>query len=161
MIRDLCHFEGNAQAIRMVHTLLQLNLSYSQVACILKYTAPAWWQGEKPAEFSVLMKKPGFYLSEQDYIADLRAATNMEEHHRFPLTYIMEAADDISYCIADLDDAVEKDIFNVESLFEFLNKAWGPVKNNDAFSRTIGEAWREACSKTAAAAAINFLCHYA
>lgn len=148
MIRqDLCHFEGNAQAIRMVHTLLQLNLSYSQVACILKYTAPAWWQGEKPAEFSVLMKKPGFYLSEQDYIADLRAATNMEEHHRFPLTYIMEAADDISYCIADLDDAVEKDIFNVESLFEFLNKAWGPVKNNDAFSRTIGEAWREACSK--------------
>lgn len=93
------------------------------------------------------MKKPGFYLSEQDYIADLRAATNMEEHHRFPLTYIMEAADDISYCIADLDDAVEKDIFNVESLYEFLNKAWGPVKNNDAFSRTIGEAWREACSK--------------
>ncbi|MBZ6394336.1 MULTISPECIES: dGTPase [Pantoea] len=148
MIRqDLCHFEGNAQAIRMVHTLLQLNLSYSQVACILKYTAPAWWQGEKPAEFSVLMKKPGFYLSEQDYISDLRAATNMAEHHRFPLTYIMEAADDISYCIADLDDAVEKDIFNVESLYEFLNKAWGPVKNNDAFSRTIGEAWREACSK--------------
>ncbi len=49
MIRqDLCHFEGNAQAIRMVHTLLQLNLSYSQVACILKYTAPAWWQGKSP-----------------------------------------------------------------------------------------------------------------
>ena len=32
-------------------------------------------------------------------------------------------------------------------MFEFLSKAWGPVKNNDAFSRTIGEAWREACSK--------------
>ena len=43
MIRqDLCNFEGNAQAIRLVHTLLQLNLSYAQVACILKYTAPAW-----------------------------------------------------------------------------------------------------------------------
>lgn len=145
--QDLCHFEGNAQAIRMVHTLLQLNLSYSQVACILKYTAPAWWQGDKPAEFSALMKKPGFYLSEQEYIADLRAATNMAEHHRFPLTYIMEAADDISYCIADLDDAVEKAIFNVDSLYEFLSRAWGPIKNNDAFSRTIGEAWREASSK--------------
>lgn len=148
MIRqDLCHFEGNAQAIRMVHTLLQLNLSYSQVACVLKYTAPAWWQGEKPAEYSVLMKKPGFYLSEQDYIAALRAETNMDEHHRFPLTYIMEAADDISYCIADLDDAVEKAIFNVDSLYEFLSKAWGTIKPNDTFSRTIGEAWREACSK--------------
>lgn len=148
MIRqDLCHFEGNAQAIRMVHTLLQLNLSYSQVACILKYTAPAWWQGEKPAEFSVLMKKPGFYLSEREYISELCAATHLTEHHRFPLTYIMEAADDISYCIADLDDAVEKAIFNVDSLYEFLSKAWGPINNNDAFSRTVGEAWREAGSK--------------
>ena len=148
MIRqDLCHFEGNAQAIRLVHTLLQLNLSYAQVACILKYTAPAWWQGEKPAEFSVLMKKPGFYLSEREYVAELRAATDIKEHHRYPLTWIMEAADDISYCIADLDDAVEKDIFDVETLYKYLLQAWGVVNSGDAFSRTIGEAWKEANQK--------------
>ncbi|WP_058962070.1 dGTPase [Type-E symbiont of Plautia stali] len=148
MIRqDLCHFEGNAQAIRLVHTLLQLNLSYAQVACILKYTAPAWWQGDKPAEFSVLMKKPGFYLSEREYVADLRAATHIKEHHRYPLTWIMEAADDISYCIADLDDAVEKDIFDVETLYTSLLKAWGPVNSGDAFSRTVSEAWKEANQK--------------
>lgn len=148
MIRqDLCHFEGNAQAIRLVHTLLQLNLSYAQVACILKYTAPAWWQGDKPAEFSVLMKKPGFYLSEREYVAELREATNIKQHHRFPLTWIMEAADDISYCIADLDDAVEKDIFHVETLYKHLLDAWGTVKNGDVFSRTIGDAWKEANQK--------------
>ncbi|KAJ9434170.1 MULTISPECIES: dGTPase [Pantoea] len=148
MIRqDLCHFEGNAQAIRLVHTLLQLNLSYAQVACILKYTAPAWWQGDKPAEFSVLMKKPGFYLSEREYVAELREATNIKEHHRFPLTWIMEAADDISYCIADLDDAVEKDIFHVETLYKHLLDAWGTVKTGDVFSRTIGDAWKEANQK--------------
>jgi len=148
MIRqDLCHFEGNAQAIRLVHTLLQLNLSYAQVACILKYTAPAWWQGDKPAEFSVLMKKPGFYLSEREYVAELHEATNIKQHHRFPLTWIMEAADDISYCIADLDDAVEKDIFHVETLYKHLLDAWGAVKNGDVFSRTIGDAWKEANQK--------------
>ena len=148
MIRqDLCHFEGNAQAIRLVHTLLQLNLSYAQVACILKYTAPAWWQGDKPAEFSVLMKKPGFYLSEREYVAELREVTNIKQHHRFPLTWIMEAADDISYCIADLDDAVEKDIFHVETLYKHLLDAWGTVKNGDVFSRTIGDAWKEANQK--------------
>jgi len=148
MIRqDLCNFEGNAQAIRLVHTLLQLNLSYAQVACILKYTAPAWWQGEKPAEFSVLMKKPGFYLSEREYIAELRVATDLAEHHRYPLTWIMEAADDISYCIADLDDAVEKAIFTVDTLYHALVKAWGPLIPGDAFSRTIGEAWKEANQK--------------
>ncbi len=144
--QDLSHFEGNAQAIRLVHTILQLNLSYSQVACVLKYTAPAWWQGEKPAEYSALMKKPGFYLSEKSYVADLRAATGMEEFHRFPLTYIMEAADDISYCIADLDDAVEKAIFDVDSLYRYLEQAWGDVRPDDLFSRTIGDAWLAAGS---------------
>lgn len=144
--QDLAHFEGNAQAIRLVHTLLQLNLSYSQVACILKYTAPAWWQGAKPDAFSVLMKKPGFYLSEQKYVSDLRAATGMEEYHRFPLTYIMEAADDISYCIADLDDAVEKAIFSVDSLYRYLQEAWGEPRTEDLFSRTIGDAWKTASS---------------
>ncbi|MBS0877483.1 MULTISPECIES: dGTPase [unclassified Tatumella] len=144
--QDLSHFEGNAQAIRLVHTILQLNLSYSQVACILKYTAPAWWQGDKPANFSVLMKKPGFYLSEKEYVADLRAATGMQEFHRFPLTYIMEAADDISYCIADLDDAVEKAIFDVDSLYRYLCDAWGEAQPDDLFQRTVTHAWQEAGS---------------
>lgn len=142
--QDLSHFEGNAQGIRLVHTLLQLNLSYSQVACILKYTAPAWWQGEKPEQYSVLMKKPGFYLSEQQYVSDLLKATGLSEFHRFPLTYIMEAADDISYCIADLDDAVEKSILSVDSLYRHLQEAWGDVQEGDIFARTIGEAWKEA-----------------
>ncbi len=66
------------------------------------------------------MKKPGFYLSEREYVADLRAATDIPEHHRYPLTWIMEAADDISYCVADLEDAVEKRIFTVEELYQHL-----------------------------------------
>ena len=144
--QDLSHFEGNAQAIRLVHTILQLNLSYSQVACILKYTAPAWWRGPKPQDFSVLMKKPGFYLSEENYVADLRTATGMQEFHRFPLTYIMEAADDISYCIADLDDAVEKAIFDVDKLYHYLCDAWGDIQPNDIFQRTVTDAWQEASS---------------
>ncbi|SPW13672.1 Deoxyguanosinetriphosphate triphosphohydrolase [Cronobacter sakazakii] len=40
--RDLCHFEGNAQGIRLVHTLLRMNLTWAQVGGILKYTRPAW-----------------------------------------------------------------------------------------------------------------------
>lgn len=49
----------------------------------------------------------------------------MGEHCRFPLSYIMEAADDISYCIADLDDAAEKGIFTVEQLINYLRNEWG------------------------------------
>ena len=151
--QDLCHFEGNAQAIRLVHTLLQLNLSYVQVACILKYTAPAWFQGEKPESFSTLMKKPGYYLSEEKYVAELLRATNTAQYHRFPLTYIMEAADDISYCIADLDDAVEKAIFSVDQLYGFLRDEWASLKkkkrveSDDLFVKIVESAYNEAQSK--------------
>jgi dGTPase len=56
------------------------------------------------------MKKPGYYLSEEAYIERLRKELSLTPNGRFPLTWIMEAADDISYCVADLEDAVEKNI---------------------------------------------------
>lgn len=109
MRQDLCHFEGNAQGIRLVHTLMRMNLTWAQVGCILKYTRPAWWAAEVPKTHSYLMKKPGYYLAEEHYIARLRKELDLAPYNRFPLTWIMEAADDISYCVADLEDAVEKE----------------------------------------------------
>ncbi|MBJ7223258.1 MULTISPECIES: dGTPase [unclassified Brenneria] len=139
--QDLSHFEGNAQAIRMVHTLLKLNLTYGQVGCILKYTRPAYWRGGVPAQYDYLMKKPGYYLAEEAFVTTLREALSMGEFHRHPLTYIMEAADDISYCIADLEDAVEKDILTVEQLYERLQEAWGETLAGDLFAKTVGRAF--------------------
>lgn len=138
---DLCNFEGNAQAIRLVHTLLKLNLTYAQVGCILKYTRPAYWAQEIPDSCSYLMKKPGFYLAEEAFVMRLRSELKMGEFSRFPLTYIMEAADDISYCIADLEDAVEKKIFTVEQLYQHLGQEWGAVTEGDLFDQTIAKAF--------------------
>lgn len=139
--QDLCNFEGNAQAIRLVHTILKLNLTYSQIACILKYSKPAYWIGETPAEFSYLMKKPGFYLAEEAFVQTLTDSVEQKPYHRYPLTYIMEAADDISYCIADLEDAVEKRIFTVEQLYQYLLKEWGPKKDGDLFDLVVQRAF--------------------
>lgn len=139
--QDLSQFEGNAQAVRMVHTLLKLNLTYSQVACILKYTKPAYWVAELPADYDYLMKKPGFYLSEEAFVSQMRSELDMEEFHRFPLTYIMEAADDISYCIADLEDAVEKKLFSIDRLYQLLEDAWGTSEPGDLFMETVGKAF--------------------
>lgn len=141
--QDLSHFEGNAQAIRMVYTLPKLNLTYAQVGCILKYTRPAYWASEIPASHSYLMKKPGYYLAEEAYVDRLRRELHMGEFNRFPLTYIMEAADDISYCIADLEDAVEKNIFTVEQLYQHLKQEWGEVITGDLFDKTVASAFRK------------------
>jgi dGTPase len=81
------------------------------------------------------MKKPGYYLAEEGYIARLRKELDLAPYNRFPLTWIMEAADDISYCVADLEDAVEKRIFSVEQLYQLLHEAWGSMKKALYFRR--------------------------
>ena len=126
--QDLINFEGNAQAIRLVHTLLNLNLTYSQVSGVLKYTRrgdqlPPKKQPDNAQlqKHSYLMKKVGYYLSEHRYVESLKSVLSMESHCRSPFSYIMEAADDISYGIADIEDAVEKEILTVKQLKEALN----------------------------------------
>ena len=139
--QDLANFEGNAQAIRLVHTILRLNLTYSQIASILKYSKPAYWSNDIPDEFSYLMKKPGYYLSEESFVNELSQQLDIQPFHRYPLTYIMEAADDISYCIADLEDAVEKKILTVQQLYHYLKDAWGPVKKGDLFDEVVNKPY--------------------
>ncbi|OON39898.1 dGTPase [Izhakiella australiensis] len=138
--QDLSFFEGNAQAIRLVHTLMKMNLTWAQVGCIFKYTRPAWHRGDLPAGHSYLMKKPGYYLAEEEYISRMRSALQLEKYSRFPLTYIMEAADDISYCVADLEDAVEKNIFTVEQLYQYLYHLWPQHKKGDLFDLVVNNA---------------------
>lgn len=134
---DLKQFEGNAQAIRIIHSLLALNLTYSQAASILKYTRPAWLKKQDiPAEFSYLMKKVGFYYSEKDYVEALQSALDMAPGCRHPASYIMEAADDISYCLADIEDAVEKGIISTELLAEKLIEEYQRIASEFSFVET-------------------------
>lgn len=119
IFKDLSCFEGNAQAIRLVQTLQNLNLTYTQVASILKYTRSAY-EKEENFTYKYLGKKPGYYYSERSYINDMYKILNIEIHARHPLTYIMEAADDISYGIADLEDAVDKGILSFRKLYVLI-----------------------------------------
>ena len=136
LTQDICGFEGNAQAIRIIHSLLQLNLTYSQVAGVMKYTrcgtSP---KPEKGDRFDYLKKKVGYYKSEQAYISELCTHLNIKDGHRHPISYIMEAADDISYCLADLEDAVEKGILSVEQLVDALNTEFDLVSTEFALGK--------------------------
>lgn len=70
------------------------------------------------------MKKVGYYYSEKSFIEALQTELKMEPYCRHPASYIMEAADDISYCLADIEDAVEKDIISTQHLCEQLKKQY-------------------------------------
>lgn len=125
LCKELAQFEGNAQAIRLVYSLQQMNLTYSQLACILKYTRLASVaKPDKTDPLSYLQKKPGYYATEQAVVEKLWQELGTEPGCRHPLTYIMEAADDISYCLADIEDAVEKGLLSLSHLADELNKAF-------------------------------------
>jgi dGTPase len=119
MLQDLQNFEGNAQAIRLTFSLQQMNLTYAQTASVLKYTRGAF-EKISPNKPSYLQKKPGYYLSERSFVTAMLEQLNIEPGHRHPLTYVMEAADDMAYCMADLEDAVEKGILNLDELSRLL-----------------------------------------
>ena len=133
MLTDLKHFEGNAQAIRLVVKLLRLNLTYTQTAGLLKYVRPAYEpKPDKAAANHYLNKKPGFYLSEEAFVDELRQVLGMRPGTRHPVAYIMEAADDISYCLADIEDSVEKGILDIRQLADLLVKKFAVHHSPDA-----------------------------
>jgi dGTPase len=140
IIRDLENFEGNAQGIRILHSLQSLNLTYTQLACLLKYTRSAY--EDKPGKgdsFQYRKKKPGYYLSEENIFNKIMKDLSIEEGCRFPLTYIMEAADDISYCIADVDDAIDKGILTVDQLHAEIKSIWYSFKGTGDVSDPVIE----------------------
>lgn len=148
LAKDICNYDGNAQAIRIITKLQRLNLSYFQIIAVLKYTRGAY--EDKPSvdeNLNYLKKKPGFYYSEKDLVEKIQTTLNIKSGHRFPITYIMEAADDISYLTADLEDSVEKGILSLEEicniiknecqkqneefLFEIIEKQYANAKKNE------------------------------
>ncbi|AXX87662.1 dGTP triphosphohydrolase [Malaciobacter marinus] len=123
LVEDITNFDGNAQAIRIIKYLQRLNLSYSQTASVLKYTRGAFEKKpESNDKLNYLKKKPGFYYSEKEFVKKVCDALEIKQGCRFPLTYIMEAADDISYLTADIEDAVDKGVFTLDDLYRYINE---------------------------------------
>ncbi len=121
IIQDIEAYNGNAQGFRIITKLQRLNLSFSQNLAVLKYTRGAY---EKPAAgLDYLQSKPGFYYSERDLVALMQKRLGTASGHRFALAYIMEAADDISYLSADLEDAHKKGILPLERFYELVKTA--------------------------------------
>ncbi|MBG9998458.1 dGTPase [Pseudoalteromonas sp. NSLLW24] len=142
LIKDLCNFEGNAQGIRLLHHIQELNLTYTQLACLIKYTRSAY--EDKPNEdspegklYKYRKKKPGYYFSEECLYKEIQDKLSISSGCRFPLTYIMEAADDISYCIADVEDAVDKGILSIEKLHSEITRIWKSFRGNEGVKDSV------------------------
>ena len=118
---DLVRFEGNANALRLLTHQYNgwryggFSLTYSTLASLIKYPYSSAKSG----------KKYGYFSSEQETfhkITELLEIPSDAEGNavRHPLVYLVEAADDISYLIMDLEDAHKLRIINHQETTRLL-----------------------------------------
>ena len=122
-------FEGNAQSLRLVATLQvladykSLNLTFGMLSALMKYVSPSD-QASKKAK-NRAWKKPGYFASENAVVAEIRSQTGTGAA-RHPICFVVEAADDIVYLAADVEDGVKKGVMSWPELETWLKDAGGP-----------------------------------
>lgn len=116
---DLIHFEGNANAFRLLTHRFEgrrkggFAMTYTTLASIVKYPFSSSLAGKK--------SKFGFFTTEEESyrkIATELGLTLLNEHPlryaRHPLVFLVEAADDICYQMMDIEDAHKLKILTTE-----------------------------------------------
>jgi dGTPase len=118
---DFLKFDGNAQTLRLVSRLqvlsdlYGLNFTCATMSAACKYTAPS----DKIDEDLHEKKSVGYFASEE-LIIDLVQNETCTGEARNPITFIVEAADDIVFSVVDLEDGVKKGVIDWKELEEFL-----------------------------------------
>lgn len=138
LMEDFIQFDGNPQGFRAVtklHTERDengLNLTYSTLLCILKYSRAAGETIDSSENICKdIIKKAGYFQSEKELVEKIYDECGLSIHHRYPFTYIMEAADDIAYCMSDIADGIEKGILTEKSFIEAFVEEWGRKNQDD------------------------------
>ncbi len=128
--QDLCDFEGNANGFKILTESRPgreggLRLSYATLGAFIKY--PKESLPKKPTTH-IADKKYGFFQSEKSVFLDVvkelglvkRGNDNDISFSRHPLTYLVEAADDICYTIIDFEDGINLGLIQEEYALEYL-----------------------------------------
>ena len=136
---DLISFEGNANAFRMLTHKLSgrrkggFSLTAATLATLIKYPYPSFNNGNR--------KKFNVFCSEiSDFIEVMRQCgiPCLDEHDcvyaRHPLSYMMEAADDICYLVLDMEDAHNRGIVSTAAAEECFTSFFHPETDRDFFS---------------------------
>ncbi len=118
---DITHFEGNANAFRLLTHQFKgrrpggFVMTYSTLASIVKYPFASSAAGKK-GKFGFFHSEEGYYQKIADEMGIIRISKEGEplRYVRHPLVYLVEAADDICYEIMDIEDAHKLKILSYE-----------------------------------------------
>ena len=135
--QDCIDFEGNANGFRLLTETREgvdggLRLSYATLGAFMKY--PKESLPKKPTKH-IADKKFGFFQSEKESFQEVAKELGLiptregkdTSFSRHPLTYLVEAADDICYTIIDFEDGINLGLISEDYALEYLIKL---VKNS-------------------------------
>lgn len=142
---DLTSFEGNANAFRILTHKFKgkgasgFALTYATLASIVKYPCESIAGGNKA---KVHTKKYGFFDSEKETYRTIAEQLGIVKEQddpmvyvRYPLVYLVEAADDICYNIIDLEDAHRLGILSHEKVLELMMAFFEGKEKQDVESK--------------------------
>ena len=140
---EFINFEGNAQGFRVLtrlqrhtrddNTMGGLQLTFATLGTFLKYPRPAKLNG--PSGMRRSQKKYNYFITEKDQFKKVVDTLQLDSfqtncYQRHPLVFLMEAADDISYNIADMQDGYRLGLVSYDEVFDFFKMVLGNNKVN-------------------------------
>lgn len=150
---DFYHFEGNTQAVRVVsklHFLVDehgMNLTKALLATIMKYPVSSVQIGydKKDPDRDIAHKKMGYFFADREVFESVQSGcgTNGKRH---PLAFALEAADDIAYKTADIEDAVKKGLLDINVLIREIQTA-AESATTKGYSQEASDTAVKLCTK--------------
>ncbi len=150
--RDLIDFEGNANGFKILTESREgieggLRLSYATLGAFMKY--PKESLPKKPTKH-IAHKKYGYFQNERSSFHDVAEEVGLLQqtiagettYSRHPLTFLVEAADDICYTIIDFEDGINLGLIDEEYALEYLIKLVKDTINTSKYNQLATTADR-------------------
>ena len=150
--QDLIDFEGNANGFKILTESREgivggLRLSYATLGAFMKY--PKESLPKKPTSH-IAHKKFGYFQNEAAFFHEVAQEVGLLQHKieneitysRHPLTFLVEAADDICYTIIDFEDGINLGLIEEGYALEYLIKLVKDTINTSKYNKLATTADR-------------------
>ena len=136
---DLIAFEGNANAFRQLTHQFNgrraggFSLTSATLATLLKYPYPSYNKGDRK-KYNVFYSEIEAFIEVVEECGIPRLDGEHLVYARHPLSYMMEAADDICYLVLDMEDAHKRGIVSTEAIENCFVSFFNDKKDKGFFS---------------------------
>lgn len=145
--KDITHFEGNANAFRLLAHRFKgrrdggFVMTYTTLASIAKYPYSSMHAEKGHDKFGFFKSEADIFKKIADELGLIRLSADNEplKYSRHPLVYLVEAADDICYEIMDIEDAHKLKIITFEEVRELFLGFFDEMERNSIEQRIEAE----------------------